>query len=153
MFCPSMHCPLYCSKFPELKQSKQYSYFRCLWTKAKYNDVSFCLVNERNTSVQPKLAVTYLSETHNWPTLKPKKPWFRPNLSQRWAKYELKMSQIWAKDELNLRHEIRACLSQAKAKYQPDLRHKIRPAGSQSWGNFEFGQVESNFEPILCLSR
>jgi hypothetical protein len=25
-----MQCPLYCSNFPELKQSKQSSYFRCL---------------------------------------------------------------------------------------------------------------------------
>jgi len=31
MFCHSMQCPQYCSNFPELKQSKQSSYFRCLW--------------------------------------------------------------------------------------------------------------------------
>ncbi len=31
MFCHSMQCPLYCSNFLELNQSKQSSYFRCLW--------------------------------------------------------------------------------------------------------------------------
>ena len=31
MFCHSMQCPLYSSNFLELKQSKQSSYFRCLW--------------------------------------------------------------------------------------------------------------------------
>jgi hypothetical protein len=31
MFCHSMQCSLYISNFQELKQSKQASYFRCLW--------------------------------------------------------------------------------------------------------------------------
>ncbi len=30
MFCHNMQCPLYCSNFPELKQSEQSSYSRCL---------------------------------------------------------------------------------------------------------------------------
>ncbi len=31
IFCNSLQCPLYCSNFPELKQSKQSSNIRCLW--------------------------------------------------------------------------------------------------------------------------
>ena len=31
MFCHNMQCPLYCSNFPKLKQSKQSSNILCLW--------------------------------------------------------------------------------------------------------------------------
>ncbi len=37
---PQYAVPLYCSNFPELKESEQSSYFRCLWSKPKTQDFS-----------------------------------------------------------------------------------------------------------------
>jgi hypothetical protein len=41
MFCHSMQCPLYCSNFPELKQSKQSS-FRCLLCNRAWHQAKLC---------------------------------------------------------------------------------------------------------------
>jgi len=40
MFCHSIQCPLYCSNFPDLKQSKQSSYIRCLWLSVVMTSVA-----------------------------------------------------------------------------------------------------------------
>jgi hypothetical protein len=54
MFCYSMHCPLYCSNFPELKQSKQSSYFRCLWLSLEAFEVRYVLEHYRGHRYQRK---------------------------------------------------------------------------------------------------